>query len=188
MPTQLVRRLSAAAVALGASAALLSPLPSAEAAPVTTAAVPPAPATTFAYTNHKDWALAVFDQLNGERAKNGLPALRWSDKLYYSAHRHNLQMGQANTLSHQLPGEESLGTRITYWYAWSAVGENVAWNGRRTQDGALALETSMYNETPPNDGHRRNILSTTYRDVGIDVIDDRTHGRIWLTTDFGKPR
>lgn len=46
----------------------------------------------------------------------------------------------------------------------------------------------MYAETPPNDGHRRNILSTTFVDVGVDVIDDRTHGRIWLTTDFGRPR
>jgi uncharacterized protein YkwD len=46
----------------------------------------------------------------------------------------------------------------------------------------------MYDEAPPNDGHRRNILSATFVDVGVDVIEDKTHGRVWLTTDFGHPR
>ena len=184
------RKLTAIAVGLGAAAALLAPQTAAQAVPVRTAAPAAAPAaTSFSYTNHKDWATAVFNQLNAERAQNGLPALKWTDKLYYSAHRHNLQMGQANTLSHQLPGEASLGDRISVFYpSWSALGENIAWNSNRSQAGALALETSMYNETPPNDGHRRNILSTTFADVGVDVIDDRTHGRIWLTTDFGRSR
>lgn len=184
----LVRRTAALVLALGASAALLAPAPGAAAAPAVTAAAPPFPAVSFTYTHHKDWAKAVFAQLNAERARNGLPALRWNENLYYAAHRHTLLMGQNNTLSHQLPGEESLGTRVTYWYRWSAVGENVAWSSRRTQDGALALETAMYDETPPNDGHRRNILSTSYTDVGVDVVDDSTHGRVWLTTDFGRPR
>ena len=176
-------------VGLAVAAASLTPVV-AQAAPEPVRAVAqaaPAP-TTFAYTNHKDWATAVFAQINAERAKNGLKALRWSDKLYLSAHRHNLQMGQQNTLSHQLPGEASLGERVTVFYAWSACGENIGWNGLRTQAGALALETAMYEETPPNDGHRRNILSTSFVDVGVDVIDDSTHGRIWLTTDFGRPR
>jgi uncharacterized protein YkwD len=190
--TKRLPTLLAALLGLGVAAASLTPV-AAQAAPVPTrvsarATVPPAPPTTFAYTNHKDWGTAVFAQINTERAKNGLPALRWSDKLYYSAHRHDLQMGQQNTLSHQLPGEASLGDRVTVFYAWSSCGENIGWNGLRTQAGALALETSMYNETPPNDGHRRNILSTSFVDVGVDVIDDSTHGRIWLTTDFGRPR
>jgi uncharacterized protein YkwD len=183
--TTTLRRLAAAAVALGASAALLVPVPSASAA---TTAAPPFPVVTFTHTHHKDWAKAVFAQLNAERARHGLPALRWNENLYYAAHRHTLLMGQAGTLSHQLPGEESLGTRVAYFYRWSAVGENVAVSSNRTQAGALALESMMYAEVPPNDGHRRNILSTTYTDVGVDVVDDATHGRVWLTTDFGRLR
>lgn len=180
------RRRAAIAVGLGAAAALLAPQPAAQAAPVP--AVTPA-AATLSTTNHKDWAGAVFTQLNAERAQNGLPALKLSTRLGYSAHRHNLLMAQQNTLSHQLPGEASLGDRISVFYpSWSALGENIAWNSQRSQAGVLALETSMYNETPPNDGHRRNILSTTFVDVGVDVIDDSTHGRVWLTTDFGKSR
>ncbi len=186
MPKTIARGLATVVLALAASAGLLVPQPSA--VPAAAATIPPAPPTTFAYTNQDDWAQAVFTQLNAERATNGLKPLRWSDRLRYSAHRHNLVMGQADTLSHQLPGEASLGDRVTVWYAWSGCGENIAWNSRRSQAGVLALETSMFNETPPNDGHRRNILTTSFVDVGVDVIDDSTHGRVWLTTDFGRPR
>jgi uncharacterized protein YkwD len=45
----------------------------------------------------------------------------------------------------------------------------------------------MYNEKPPDDGHRRNILNKSFVDVGIDVINDSAHGKVWLVTDFGKP-
>ncbi|SEP68777.1 CAP domain-containing protein [Microlunatus flavus] len=184
MPTHSRSRLVAGVAGLGLAAAALV-APAAQAAPAPAVAPALASATTV---NHKDWATAVFTQLNGERARNGLKPLRWSDKLFYSAHRHNLAMAQQDSLSHQLPGEASLGDRVGVFYASSACGENIGWNSNRTQAGALALETSMVNETPPNDGHRRNILSTTYVDVGVDVVDDTTHGKLWLTTDFGKPR
>ena len=35
---------------------------------------------------------------------------------------------------------------------------------------AEGLTTSMYNEKAPNDGHRRNLLSTAFHHVGIDVV------------------
>jgi uncharacterized protein YkwD len=44
----------------------------------------------------------------------------------------------------------------------------------------------MLNEKPPNDGHRQNILSKDFTMVGIDVIVDTTHNKIWLTEDFAK--
>jgi uncharacterized protein YkwD len=44
----------------------------------------------------------------------------------------------------------------------------------------------MLGETPPNDGHRRNILSATFAVVGVDVYLDSTHGRLWLTEDFAR--
>ncbi len=140
------------------------------------------------YGTRSDWANAVLDELNSERAKHGLPALKMNSKLVSAAHKHNLAMAKANTLSHQLKGEAELGSRVSAaGYRWSAVGENVAYNGRRSQDGVLAVQKAMYNEKPPNDGHRKNILSKTYVDVGIDVISDSVHSKVWLVTDFGKP-
>lgn len=91
-------------------------------------------------------------------------------------------------MSHQLPGEPSLGARITdAGYQWSAAAENIAWNTGRSVAGAEYVENLMYSEQPPDDGHRLNILSRTYLDVGIDVIVDSATGRLWLTEDFGAP-
>ena len=158
----------------------------------TKAAQQAAPKTTSSgssgYATRADWANAVLSELNSERAKHGLRALKMNSKLVSAAHKHNLAMAKANTLSHQLNGEAALGSRVSAaGYHWSAVGENVAYNGRRSQDGVLAVQKAMYNEKAPNDGHRQNILSKTFVDVGVDVISDSEHGRVWLVTDFGKP-
>jgi uncharacterized protein YkwD len=140
------------------------------------------------YATRSDWADAVLSELNSERAKHGLQALKMNSKLVSAAHEHNLAMAKADTLSHQLKGEAALASRVSAaGYRWSAVGENVAYNGRRSEDGVLAVQKAMYNEEPPNDGHRKNILSKTYVDVGIDVISDSVHDKVWLVTDFGKP-
>jgi uncharacterized protein YkwD len=140
------------------------------------------------YDTRSDWADAVLSELNSERAKHGLKALKMNSELVSAAHKHNLAMAKANTLSHQLNGEAALGSRVSAaGYRWSAVAENVAYNGRRSEDGVLDVQKAMYNEKPPNDGHRKNILSKTYVDVGIDVISDSVHDKVWLVTDFGKP-
>ena len=139
------------------------------------------------YATRSDWAKAVLAELNDERANHGLPALKLNSKLVSSAHTHNLAMAKANTLSHQLSGEAALGSRVSAaGYRWSAVGQNIAYNTSRSQSGVLAVQKAMYNEKPPDDGHRKNILSKTYADVGIDVINDSVHRKVWLVTDFGK--
>jgi len=110
-----------------------------------------------------------------------------NSKLVSSAHTHNLAMAKANTLSHQLTGEAALGSRVSAaGYSWTMVGENIAYNSDRSQSGVLAVQKAMYNEKPPNDGHRENILNKKFVDVGIDVINDSAHGKVWLVTDFGK--
>jgi uncharacterized protein YkwD len=140
------------------------------------------------YATRSDWANAVLDELNAERARHGLRALKMNSKLTSAAHTHNLAMAKANTLSHQLNGEAALGSRVSAaGYNWSMVGENVAYNGDRSQSGVLALQKAMYNEKPPNDGHRKNILNEKFVDVGIDVINDSKHGKVWLVTDFARP-
>jgi uncharacterized protein YkwD len=130
-------------------------------------------------------ANAVLSLMNTERAAHGLPALGMSTALISSAHRHNLWMAADNTMSHQLPGEPDFGTRIREaGVPWHYAAENIGWTTNRTVSGADGLETAMYNEVPPNDGHRLNILSTAVHYVGIDVYIDATHGKLWLTEDF----
>ena len=144
--------------------------------------------SSSSYDSRSDWADAVLDELNAERANHDLPALKLNSKLSSSAHTHNLAMAKANILSHQLSGEASLGSRASAaGYGWSMVGENIAYNSNRSESGVLAVQRAMYNEEPPNDGHRKNILNKKFVDVGIDVINDSAHGKVWLVTDFGRP-
>ncbi|MBV9820974.1 MAG: CAP domain-containing protein [Actinobacteria bacterium] len=130
-------------------------------------------------------ASSVFRMLNAERAANHLPALGASTALTSSARRHNLTMAAANQLSHQLPGEPVFTTRISQaGVAWHSAAENIGWTTDRSTAGANGLQAAMYAEKPPNDGHRRNILSTSVRYVGIDVLIDSRTGKLWLTEDF----
>jgi len=132
-------------------------------------------------------AQVVFQAINGDRATAGLPALRWSPALQRSAHQHDVAMAGANTLSHQLPGEPGLGARETQQgVVWSWAGENIGYTSDRTTAGALSIHRLMMAEQPPDDGHRQNILTTTGNQVGVDVVLDAAHGRLWLTEDFAK--
>jgi uncharacterized protein YkwD len=159
------------------------PTPAAGSTPSETAA-----RRSSGYATNSAWANAVLAELNAERADHGLRALKMSSKLISAAHSHNLAMAKANTLSHQLNSEAALGSRISAaGYRWSAVAENVAYSSSRSKGGVLAMQRMMYNEKPPDDGHRQNIVNKAYVDVGIDVIDDSVHGKVWLVTDFGKP-
>ena len=131
-------------------------------------------------------AAATLSMLNLERALNHRSALSVDSRLIKSAHAHNLDMARLNTMSHRLPGEPVFTSRIqSAGYNWMNAGENIGWNSDATTSGVLALETMMYNEKAPNDGHRQNILSTAFRNVGIDVYYDAAHHKIWLTEDFG---
>ena len=48
---------------------------------------------------------------------------------------------------------------------------------------ALNLTQGMIDEKPPNDGHRKNILSRSSTRIGISVIRD-AKGTVWMTHDF----
>jgi uncharacterized protein YkwD len=94
-------------------------------------------------------------------------------------------MAAADQLSHQLPGEAPLGTLISaQGVGWSWAGENIALSSNLSTAGALGLEQGFVNETPPNDEHLLNILSTAATLVGVDVVFDSTHRLLWLTEDF----
>jgi uncharacterized protein YkwD len=135
------------------------------------------------------YAQSLLQMLNSERRANGRGPLTMNTKLIQSAHAHNLDMAAQNEMSHQLPGEAYFADRITAaGYKYEYAGENIGWNSVQTLDGVLALERIMYNERPPGEtGHRENILSRNYTDVGIDVYFDDANGKVWLTEDFGKP-
>lgn len=140
------------------------------------------PRTTL--ENQIDWAIRSL--INTERAAHGLAPVAMSSQLRLSARRHNVTMAKDNTMSHQLPGEPYFGRRmILAGYYWNYAGENIAWNSDMSLAGVVLLQNLMYHEKAPYNDHRLNILSTHYRNVGVDVYLDKTHHKVWLTTDFG---
>lgn len=171
-----VAALVLAALALGTTA-LITAAPS-------EALTLPAPYMT---TTERSWALAVFALMNKERAAHGLRPYQWNQHLVASGRYHNLRMAEANTLSHQLPHEAPFYDRErAFGYHWYTAGENCGVNPDVSEAGVLQLETMMYDERLPGEiGHRLNILSRSFHDVGVAVRIDRTNDRVWLTEDFG---
>lgn len=132
-------------------------------------------------------ANSLLEMLNAERRAHQLPAMTMNTELVESAHEHNLWMARTNVMSHQETGESDLGTRISKTgYKWTWAGENIGWNSRMNKAGVLQLESIMYHEKAPDNGHRLNILSSHFRNIGVDVYMDKANDKVWLTTDFGR--
>jgi uncharacterized protein YkwD len=168
-----------------------SPAPSSPAQPSpaptpTQSSPPPSPAPA----PQGDAAAQVLALINQARAQAGLPAYSLSSGLGTSSARHNAVMAGGCGLSHQCPGEPPLGPRETNaGVIWTAAGENIGEGGpvadttAAIAQMATRLTQSMLNEQPPNDGHRENILSRTFRFIGITVTRD-SDGTVWMTQDF----
>ena len=160
-----------------------SPRPTTPADSASPSASPSAPAGGTA-------AAQVLALINQARSAAGLPALTITQGLETSSSQHNLLMADGCGLSHQCPGEPPLGDRETAaGVDWTSAGENIGEGGPVADtDAAIAqmavgLTQSMLNEQPPDDGHRLNILSSSFTHIGIAVYRDSS-GTVWLTQDF----
>jgi uncharacterized protein YkwD len=137
----------------------------------------------------QQFAQRLFKQINQDRAANGLPALAWEPKLVSSAHQHDLVMANGCGLMHQCPNEPDLGTRVSkQGVQWQTVGENIGDGGPvLSSDEAWSIismiHQGMMGEKPPDDGHRRNLLSKDFHRLGISIYLD-AHNTLWLTEDF----
>ena len=166
--------------------------------PTPTASVSASPATPSPTSSATDSPGAlpgapagqVLALINQARSAAGLPPLTITAGLESSASAHNLTMAGGCGLSHQCPAEPELGTRETVaGVVWSACGENIGEGGPVADTNAaiaqmaVGLTQDMLNEKPPDDGHRRNILSSSFTHIGIAIYLDSS-GTVWLTQDF----
>jgi uncharacterized protein YkwD len=132
---------------------------------------------------------AVLNHINQARAGAGLPAYTLSTSLSKASALHNQRMIDGCGLQHQCSGESGIGDRFSaQGVRWTAAGENIGFgssgSGRSAMiDTANGLTDSMLAEKPPNDGHRKNLLSGTFKRIGLSVVRDG-NGRVWMTQDF----
>ena len=123
--------------------------------------------------------------------------LAWNEPLTEAAEFHNEQMRLADRQEHNLPGEPTLGDRARNagYLNFNRVGENIYAFAEGFIHGHAGFVIDWGDEpggiqSPP--GHRDNIMSPTFVEVGIDVMletDYRTSvGPYLVTQDFGRPR
>jgi len=132
---------------------------------------------------------AVLAHINDARAGEGLGTLTLDARLSKASALHNQQMISGCGLEHRCPGEADLGPRFsTQGVNWTSAGENIGFGSSGSSDAdiikaANGLCDSMLAEVPPNDGHRKNLLSPGFKRIGLSVVRDGK-GITWLTQDF----
>lgn len=172
-----------------------SPTPT-QATPPTPTPMPTTPPTQTAGNGgggtgmEKQLAQQLFYQINIDRAAQGLPAYAWNNILASGAYQHNIVMTTTGCgLLHQCPNEPTPCQRFkSEGITLPACAENIdysyisaysdAWTAIKTH-----TEKGMLAEQPPNDGHRKNLLSTSLVQIGISVLID-SQGRAWVTEDM----
>ena len=112
----------------------------------------------------------------------GLPPLAENAHLDWAARKHSVMMASTSVMTHNGWDTE---IRDSHYVVGAPgwTGQNIAY-----MTGGYApatIESMFFNETPPNDGHRQNILSTNYHNIGIGCIVSNTSGSYWWSQDFG---
>jgi uncharacterized protein YkwD len=126
--------------------------------------------------------------LNAERAKHHLRPLRLNRKLAAAARGHSGAMASRHFFSHDsLNGASFLDRIRRAGYlrgarSW-AVGENIAWGS-----GRLSTPRAIGRAWMNSPGHRANILSRSFRAIGIGIAAGAPTGGggATYTTDFGR--
>jgi uncharacterized protein YkwD len=119
---------------------------------------------------------SLFQAVNRERQKAGLPALHWDDELATAARQHASAMAKQRSVAHTLPGEPSLPGRATRaGVHFSALAENIV----MAQDVDAAHEAFVHSVN-----HRANMLDAEMDSIGIGVVE--RGGQVYVVEDFAK--
>ncbi len=121
---------------------------------------------------NSEYAQQVVELVNQERWNNGgLPPLKRNALLDQSAHTHSSNMAERDFFSHcDLDTKTSPFDRIgAAGYSYWAAAENIA--------AGYGSPAEVMDGWMSSSGHRRNILSTNYREIGIGYVYQQTDQR-----------
>lgn len=146
-------------------------IPSAPSAPST-------PSTPSGSDNIRELEKEVIRLVNSERAKAGRAALTENSDLSHVARLKSEDFVNKNYFSHNSPTYGTPFEMLRFFgIKYSAAAENIA-SGQKTA--AEAMNTWMNSS-----GHRANILSSTYNQIGVGVAKDK-NGKLYWTQMFVK--
>ncbi len=145
---------------------------------------------TSALSRTQQMERQMFDMVNRDRADpantpetNGRAfPLQWNDQLAAVARAHSLDMMRQGYFDHQDPQGKNVAGRVeAAGIQWQALGENIAISGSDA-----SAQAAFMNEPKFAKNHRANILSTTFTEVGIGIVQS-PDGRLYITQDFYTP-
>jgi len=119
----------------------------------------------------------MLNLVNQDRKNNGMPALTLDPELSRIARIKSCDMRDNHYFAHESPTYGNVRQMLTsFGYAFSAAGENIAHHAT-VEKAQTAFMSS--------DGHRRNILSSSWTKVGIGICYD-ANGYVYATQIFAR--
>jgi uncharacterized protein YkwD len=143
-------------------------------AAVNAAASPPA--------NVAAWPQEVARIINQVRAQHGLPPLAYNETLAVAAQGHANDCSQREWCSHTGSDGADLTTRLVR-AGYDPVGRAECWAMSRSPQHAVDM---WMDEVPPNDAHRRTLLTTFQTEIGVGIAE-APWGYYYFVADFGRP-
>jgi uncharacterized protein YkwD len=132
-------------------------------------------------TDLASWPQEIARLINEVRAQHGLPAFTYDQTLEQAAQAHANDCAQRGWCSHT--GSDGTNSKARILRAgYDASGWAECW--AQTQAPQRAVDIWM-DETPPNDPHRRTLLSDWLSEVGIGISE--ADWGYYIIADFGRP-
>ena len=126
----------------------------------------------------------IFRLINAERAAFGLAPLAWNATLARAAQLHADDCYARGWCGHTGSDGSTMKERIIR-QGYDPVRWSECWAWYGTPEMAVAM---WMDEVPPNDPHRRTILSTWLTEVGVGVVPAANGRGYYFIADFGTPR
>ena len=126
--------------------------------------------------------------INAQRAFNNLPALRSEPTLEAAATGYAQAMVEKRFFAHVSPSGQTIDERLASYTANTqsfSVGENLAWG-----QSVLSTPVSTVNAWMRSEGHRDNILSENFDEIGVGIVAGSPRGGLLdggatYATEFG---
>jgi len=141
----------------------------------------PLPAGLKACPSNAASAVTALANRDRKRVANA-PPLKESANLDWAARKHAIAMAVKGYSFHDGWDTEIRDSRFVagppYW-----EGQNVGW--MISYFDPKLIESGYFDEKPPEDGHRLNILNTNYHYIGVGCVIKKSNNAIFSTQDFG---
>ena len=132
-------------------------------------------------TDLSAWPRETVRLINQVRAQHGLPPLVYNETLAQAAQGQADDCAQRGWCSHTGSDGSDIKTRIQR-AGYDPASWAECWAQRQTPQGAVDI---WMDEVPPNDPHRRTLLTTWLPEIGVGVA--QTDWGYYFIADFGRP-